>query len=139
MTILLLKLIGWLPNILGFATQLVGKLSTDATTRYTAGTASSTAIVQASTAADVAVNTLREKESEANARWWVTAWEKPLLFYLCLLHFGGIMIDTTFHMHWGIPAPPPPFDTYEGIILLSDVLVLSTAGLTSKVVSAIWK
>lgn len=143
MTIILWKLFTWfsgqLPNILGLVTTYIGKKDDNATTRYATASTASVAIVQAATSADVAINSLRERESESNARWWVTAWEKPLLFYLCLMHFAGIMIDTTFHMGWRIPAPPAPFDTYEGIILLSDVIVMSTAGLTNKVVGAIWK
>jgi hypothetical protein len=139
MSILLLKLLGWLPNIVSFATSVIGKLSSDATVRYQTATTATAGIVQASVAADVAVNTLRERESESNARWWVTAWEKPLLFYICLVHFAAVMGDTTFHMGWRVPAPPSPFDTYEGIILLSDFIVISTGVLTNKVVSAIWK
>lgn len=143
MSIIFLKLLGWvtgqLPNILGLVATYLGKKDDNATTRQATQTTASVAIVQATTSADVAINTLREKDSEANSKWWVTALEKPLLFYLCAMHFAGIMIDTTFHMHWGIPAPPAPFDTYEGIILLSDFIVMSTAALTNKVVGAIWK
>ena len=90
-------------------------------------------------AADVSLNTLKVQETELNSKWWVTAWEKPLLFYLCLMHFGAVAIDTTFSFHWGIPKLPSPYDTYQGVVLLSDVVVMSTAGLTQKVVASIWK
>lgn len=143
MSLLLIKFLGavsgWLPNLITLGASLVTKISGDSTLRYEAGAAASVPIIQASTTADLELNKLKLQESLSNSRWWVTAWEKPLLFYLCALHFGAIVLDSTFVFHWGVPKLPTPYDTYEGIIMLSDVLVLTTAGLTNKVISAIWK
>lgn len=143
MTVILLKLLsmvwGQLPNIMGLVATYLGKKDDNATTRLNTQVTASTAIVQSVTSADVALNTLKVQESINDSKWWVTAWEKPLLFYLCALHFGAVVIDTTFSFHWGIPKLPAPYDTYQGVVLLSDVIVMSTAGLTQKVVASIWK
>jgi hypothetical protein len=143
MLILVMKLLGWLsgslPGVLSFAQNVLGKVSSDATVRYQAATQAGTAITQATLAADVEVAKLKDAENARNMGWWVTAWEKPILFYLCLLHFGAIMLDTTFHMGWRIPSPPDPYGTWEGVIILSDVVMLTTTTLTSRIVTAIWK
>ena len=51
-------------------------------------------------------------------------WEMRLLAFLIaapfVLHAGAVGIDTTFgFIDWGIPPYPPPFDEWEGAILLS--------------------
>lgn len=36
-----------------------------------------------------------------------------------VLHAAAVGLDTTFRFGWRIPAYPPPFDDWEGAILLS--------------------
>lgn len=50
-------------------------------------------------------------------------WEMRLISFVIAapfaLHAGAVGLDTTFRFGWGIPAYPPPFDEWEGAILLS--------------------
>ena len=50
-------------------------------------------------------------------------WEMRLISFLIAapfaLHAGAVGLDTTFRIGWGVPAYPPPFDEWEGMILLS--------------------
>lgn len=50
-------------------------------------------------------------------------WEMRLLTFIIAapfaLHAGAVGLDTTFTFGWGIPAYPPPFNEWEGAILLS--------------------
>ena len=36
-----------------------------------------------------------------------------------ILHSGAVGLDTVFQLGWAIPAYPPPFDEYQGQILMS--------------------
>jgi len=50
-------------------------------------------------------------------------WEMRLISFVIAapfaLHAGAVGLDTTFRFGWQIPAYPPPFDEWEGAILLS--------------------
>lgn len=50
-------------------------------------------------------------------------WEMRLLSFVIAapfaLHAAVVGLDTTFRIGWAIPAYPPPFDEWEGAILLS--------------------
>ena len=50
-------------------------------------------------------------------------WEmRALTFAIAMpfaLHAGAVGFDTVFRFGWGIAAYPPPFDEWEGAILLS--------------------
>lgn len=132
---LLNLILGWLPGLLSTTVSVVGKFADTTGTRITTSGAVATAAIQA----DVAIQATSAQVIQGDRSWWVTAWERPLLFYLCLIHFGAVMLDTTFHFGWHVPAPPTPYDTYEGAVLLSVVVVQSTASLTQKIIAAIWK
>ena len=56
---------------------------------------------------------------QADRGWRVTAWIRPLLVYPCVVHFGAIVLDSTFPLGWGIAKLPAPYDTYEQAIILS--------------------
>lgn len=143
MLTLLLKALTWLtgflPTALPTLATVVSNVSNNSTVKYASATSASVAIQGSAQSADVAVETLKAQQLSQDRGWWVTALEKPLLFYLCLLHFGAVMLDSTFKFHWGIPKLPPPYDNYEGLVLMSDVIVISTGALTNKIVGAIWK
>lgn len=40
------------------------------------------------------------------------------------VHFGAVMLDSTFRFGWGIPKVPPPYDSYEWAIVQSFFLVM---------------
>ena len=50
-------------------------------------------------------------------------WEMRLLTFAIALpfvsHLWAVWLDTQFRFGWGIPKFPPPFDEWEGAILLS--------------------
>ncbi len=48
-----------------------------------------------------------------------SAWIRPLIVYPCVLHFGAIVLDSTFAFGWGIAKLPAPYDGYEQAIILS--------------------
>jgi len=35
------------------------------------------------------------------------------------IHFGAVMLDSTFRFGWGVPKCPPPYDGYEWSIIQS--------------------
>lgn len=47
----------------------------------------------------------------AQSRW--TVWMLPEVFGLCSLHFGAIILDSTFHFNWQIAKLPAPYDDLE--------------------------
>jgi hypothetical protein len=50
-------------------------------------------------------------------------WEMRLIAFAVAapfaMHAGAVGLDTTFKLGWRIPAYPPPFDQWEGLIILS--------------------
>lgn len=74
---------------------------------------------------------VKELEAEMEQRWQAAEirretagfWEMRALTFLIAapfaLHAGAVGLDTTFRFGWGVPAYPPPFDEWEGRILLS--------------------
>jgi len=81
-----------------------------------------TQLALAQLTAEVEARKLQTQIALADAGWWVTRWMRPLAFYLCLMHFGAIVLDSTFRLHWGVPALPPPYDGFEQAILLSIII-----------------
>ncbi len=78
--------------------------------------------------AEIEVRKVQAQLLQADRGWWVTAWIRPLLVYPCVLHFVGVVLDTTpfwtpFGTHvvgaWGIEKLPAPYDFYEQTIILS--------------------
>ena len=121
---IVLKLMGWLGG--GALDMLLGRLSdhlrakADADlARFQTGVAADTQIALAQVNAQIEVRKEQAKLLEADRGWWVTAWVRPLIVYPCVLHFGAIVLDSTFHFGWGIAKLPPPYDGYEQAIILS--------------------
>jgi hypothetical protein len=121
---LVLKLMG----LLGGATfdALLGRLAdylraraNDDLARFQTGVTADTQIAIAQVTAQIEARKEQVKILEADRGWWVTAWVRPLIVYPCVLHFGAIVIDSTFRLGWGIAKLPPPYDGYEQAIILS--------------------
>jgi hypothetical protein len=117
----LAKLLLGLP---GLADGLFGYLNK----RADAGVATN----QANVTGDVAVNQaalaayVEERKVAASvraadsvSRW--TCWMLPGAFAFCLLHFGAIVLDSTFLFGWRVAALPAPYDAIEGSIIATAI------------------
>jgi hypothetical protein len=87
--------------------------------RYQSGVQADTQIALARLDAELETRKIQAGIMQADRGWRVTAWIRPLLVYPCILHFGAIMLDSTFLFGWGIARLPPPYDLYEQTIILS--------------------
>lgn len=121
---LLLKLMGLLGG--GALDALLGRLAdylrakaNDDLARFQTGVQADTQIAIAQVNAQIEARKVQAKLMEADRGWWVTAWVRPLIVYPCVIHFGAIVIDSTFRFGWGIAKLPQPYDGYEQAIILS--------------------
>jgi hypothetical protein len=123
-TALLFKLLGWIGGgafdaLLGRVADLLQRKASDDLARYQTGVAADTQIAIAQVNAQIEARKEQVRLIEADRGWWVTAWLRPLIVYPCVLHFGAIVLDSTFRFGWGIAKLPPPYDGYEQTIILS--------------------
>lgn len=70
----------------------------------------------------------RERAAEHLSPW--TAWMIPTAFGLCMIHFGAIVLDSTFLFGWHVAKLPAPYDAMENAIVLS---VIGVAGIAPTV------
>jgi hypothetical protein len=119
-----LKLMGLLGG--GAFDALLGRLAdylrakaSDDLARFQTGVQADTQVALAQVNAQIEARKEQAKLLEADRGWWVTAWVRPLIVYPCVVHFGAIVIDSTFRLGWGIAKLPPPYDGYEQAIILS--------------------
>ncbi|MEG9525068.1 MAG: hypothetical protein MIL41_04750 [Hyphomicrobiales bacterium] len=70
----------------------------------------------------------QERAAEHLSPW--TAWMIPTAFGLCMIHFGAIVLDSTFLFHWQVAKLPAPYDAMENAIVLS---VIGVAGIAPTV------
>ena len=124
LTQILFKLMGWLGG--GAFDALLGRLAdslrakaSDDLARFQTSVQADTQIALARVNAEIEARKLQAQLIQADRGWWVTAFIRPLIVYPCVLHFGAIVIDSTFLLGWGIAKLPPPYDGYEQAIILS--------------------
>lgn len=55
----------------------------------------------------------------ATAGFWEMRLITAVIAGCATLHYAAVTLDTVFRFGWGIPKFPPPFDEYQGTILLS--------------------
>lgn len=70
----------------------------------------------------------QERADQHLSPW--TAWMIPTAFGLCMIHFGAIVLDSTFLFHWQVAKLPAPYDAMENAIVLS---VIGVAGIAPTV------
>lgn len=70
----------------------------------------------------------QERADQHLSPW--TAWMIPTAFGLCMIHFGAIVLDSTFRFNWQVAKLPAPYDAMENAIVLS---VIGVAGITPTV------
>ncbi len=124
---LIFKFLGWFGGdaFNRVVTAVAGYLQQKANDRLAAHQAEVGGDVQLALAranAEVEARRLQAQLLAADGGWWVTRWMRPLAFYVCLVHFAAIVLDSTFRFHWAIPALPAPYDGYEQYILLSIII-----------------
>lgn len=124
LTSILLKLAGWFGG--GVFDTLIGRVAdyfrqkaSDDLARFQTGVQADTQIALAQVNAQIETRKLQAQIMEADRGWWVTSWIRPLIVYPCVLHFGAIVLDSTFMFGWGVAKLPPPYDGYEQAIILS--------------------
>ena len=69
-----------------------------------------------------------ERAAQRLSPW--TAWMIPTAFGLCMIHFGAIVLDSTFRFNWQVAKLPAPYDAMENAIVLS---VIGVAGIAPTV------
>jgi len=68
----------------------------------------------------------------ASANSWIGARVITMVAGLpAALHFGAVMLDSTFQFGWGIPKVPAPYDGYEWAIVQSFFIVAPAMPLVS--------
>lgn len=106
-------------RLLGSVAGYLQKRASDDLARFQAGAAADTQIALSRVNAEIEVRKLQAEIVKADRGWWVTSWIRPLIVYPCVIHFGAIVLDSTFHLGWAIAKLPPPYDGYEQAIILS--------------------
>ncbi len=69
-----------------------------------------------------------ERAAQRLSPW--TAWMIPTAFGLCMIHFGAIVLDSTFLFNWRVAKLPPPYDAMEWSIVMA---VIGVAGIAPTV------
>lgn len=124
LTSILLKLVGWFgggvfDTLIGRVADYLRQKASDDLARFQTGVQADTQIALAQVNAQIESRKLQVQIMDADRGWWVTSWIRPLIVYPCVLHFGAIVLDSTFAFGWGIAKLPPPYDGYEQAIILS--------------------
>jgi hypothetical protein len=121
---LLLKLLGLfgggaIEAIVNRVAEHFRQKASDDLSRFQTGVAADTQVALAQINAELESRKTQAAILQADRGWRVTAWIRPLLVYPCVIHFGAIVLDSTFPLGWGIAKLPAPYDTYEQAIILS--------------------
>ncbi|MDH2313316.1 hypothetical protein [Methylobacterium brachiatum] len=72
---------------------------------------------------------IAQERAEQHLSPW-TAWMIPTAFGFCMIHFGAIVLDSTFRFNWQVAKLPAPYDAMESAIVLS---VIGVAGIAPTV------
>jgi hypothetical protein len=110
---------GVFDTLINRVADLLRQKASDDLARFQAGVAADSQIALAQLNAQIETRKLQAQIMQADRGWWVTAWIRPLIVYPCVVHFGAIVLDSTFLFGWGIARLPPPYDSYEQAIILS--------------------
>ncbi|ACB27616.1 hypothetical protein [Methylobacterium radiotolerans] len=68
---------------------------------------------------------IAQERAEQHLSPW-TAWMIPTAFGLCMIHFGAIVLDSTFRFNWQVAKLPAPYDAMEWSIVMA---VIGVAGI----------
>ncbi|MBY0260585.1 hypothetical protein, partial [Methylobacterium sp.] len=121
------SLILGLPGIAGKLLDYLGKRSDNTVLTNSQNVTGDTTVAQAQLLAYVEERkVIAQERAEQHLSPW-TAWMIPTAFGLCMLHFGAIVLDSTFLFNWRVAKLPPPYDEMERYIVLSVIGVAGVA------------
>lgn len=127
------SLILGLPGIAGKLLDYLGKRSDNTVLTNGQNVSGDTTVAQAQLLAYVEERKVIAQERAAQHLSPWTAWMIPTAFGLCMLHFGAIVLDSTFLFNWRVAKLPPPYDEMERYIVLSVIGVAGVAGTVRKI------
>ena len=133
---------GWLFGLLlklpGLAEGLLGYLNK----RADVGLETHRTNVQADQAVNLALVQAKIEEQKLAAQRYAadrgslwTAWMMPTAFGLCMIHFGAIVLDSTFKFAWSVDKLPPPYDSIEQSIILAVAGVVGATKVAGRIFS----
>lgn len=126
----LASLILGIPGIVGKLLDYLGKRSDNAVLTNGQNVTGDTTVAQAQLTAYVEERKVIAQERAAQHLSPWTAWMIPTAFGLCMIHFGAIVLDSTFLFHWQVAKLPPPYDQMEWSIVMA---VIGVAGIAPTV------
>lgn len=129
---------GLLLGLPGLAEKLLGYLAKRADTAVQIqgqAVAGDVAVTQAQLQAYVEERKAiaHERAAQSLSPW--TAWMIPTAFGLCMLHFGAIVLDSTFHFNWAVAKLPTPYDAMEQSIVMAMIGVAGVSATVRKIFS----
>ncbi|WP_246686392.1 MULTISPECIES: hypothetical protein [unclassified Methylobacterium] len=127
---LLASFILGLPGIAGKLLDYLGKRSDNTVLTNGQNVTADTTVAQAQLVAYVEERKAIEAERAAQRLSPWSAWMIPTAFGLCMLHFGAIVLDSTFLFNWQVAKLPTPYDAMEQMIVAS---VIGVAGVQAAV------
>lgn len=129
------SLILGLPGIAGKLLDFLSKRSDNTVLTNGQNVTGDTTVAQAQLLAYVEERkVIAQERAEQHLSPW-TAWMIPTAFGLCMIHFGAVVLDSTFLFNWRVAKLPPPYDEMERYIVLSVIGVAGVAGTVRKVFS----
>lgn len=114
---LLLGLPGMVDGLFGY----LNKRADSAVATNQANVAGDVAVNQAALTAYIEERKVAASVREADTKSGWTCWMLPAAFGFCLLHFGAIVLDSTFLFGWRVAALPAPYDAIEGSIIATAI------------------
>ncbi len=93
--------------------------------QFQAAVGADTQVALAQINAEIELSKQQQMVLTADRGWWITAWIRPLIAYPLVLHFGAVVLDTTFRLGWQVPPLPGDFGAREHDVILSFFIVRS--------------
>jgi len=126
----LATLILGIPGIVGKLFDYLGKRSDNAVLTNGQNVTGDATVAQAQLTAYVEERKVIAQERAAQHLSPWTAWMIPAAFGFCMLHFGAIVLDSTFRFNWQVAKLPAPYDQMEWSIVMA---VIGVAGIAPTV------
>ena len=128
---------GWIASLVlglpGLASGLLGYLNKRADAAVTTNGQNVTGDVTLGQAQLAAYVEERKVVAAERARLQESAWTRwmiPVAFGLCMIHFGAIVLDSTFLFGWRVAKLPPPYDAMEWSVVMA---VIGVSGVSAAV------
>ena len=129
------SLILGLPGMAGKLPNYLGKRSDNTVLTNGQNVTADTTVAQAQLVAYVEERKAIAAERAAQRLSPWSAWMIPFAFALCMLHFGAIVLDSTFLFHWKVATLPPGYDTMEQMIFAFVIVVSGVQAAVGRIFS----